>query len=120
VLDYLAIKEFPSDIAPIARGAMEVVSWWRNGELRVREREAALVGLNAMAYAAGVGADWLAPPMVGTASEEAAFAAALELEGCAKELLPNAEANCAVHAVNPLLVLQIAQLVMQLIKSLKK
>jgi len=115
-LDYLEIKDFPSELTPILKGGGEVVSWWRNGELAERKRDALLVATNAGAYAVGLGADseWFGPTPIGSTGDGTICD---ELEIKISELAPVDDGT--VNAINPLLVIQIAQLIYQLIRSLK-
>lgn len=112
-LAYLEIKDFPSEIAPILKGATEVLSWYREGKLAENERDALLVGTNALAYGIGLGADYFAHPTFGAASDEET---AERLQSAIESATPNGE---GFKAFNPLLVIQIASLIIQLIKSLK-
>lgn len=113
-LDYLEIKDFPSDVSPIVKGATQVVTWWRAGELAANERDAALVALNALAYAAGMGIDLIAHQTFNALSGEETAA---RLEEAVDEA--SSAEDGTMKAVSPLLIFQIAQLVFQLIKSLK-
>lgn len=115
-LAYLEIKDFPSDVSPIVKGATQVVTWWRAGELAANERDAALVVLNALAYAAGMGIDLIAhQTMTGNNGDPEVVATCIE--SAVAEALPVDDGT--MKAVSPLLIFQIAQLVFQLIKSLK-
>ena len=116
-LDYLEIKEFPSEIMPIVKGVTEVVSWYRNGELSARKRDALLVGTNAAAYAIGQGANLLGPILIGAAESEDGDAIASTLESTVAEASPSNDGT--VKAFNPILFVQIAGLIIQLIKTLK-
>lgn len=120
MLEYLEIKDFPSEVGPLLQGAKDVVSWWRAGQLAERQRDALLIGGNAGMYALGMGADWFTPPLIGASGGEGKSqgdAIAGEIEARVAACSPSEDGT--VKAVNPLLILQIAQLVMQLLKSLK-
>lgn len=113
-LAYLEIKDFPSDITPIIKGCGEVLAWYRSGTLAANERDALLVGTNAAAYAVGLGADYFAHQTMGSGDSDTV---ASQLESAVASAFPVDDGT--VHAVNPLLIIQIAQLVFQLIKSIK-
>jgi len=116
MLAYLEIKDFPTDVSPIVKGATQVVSWWRSGELAANSRDALLVATNAAAYGIGMGADFI-PQTMGAFPDVDSTPIAHEIESCLSSL--SAEDGVPTVAINPLLIIQIAQLVFQLIKSLK-
>lgn len=115
MLAYLEIKDFPSDITPILKGATEVLSWYRSGKLAENERDASLVVLNAVAYAGGLGADYFAHVTVAATGDGEAVASHLETAVASAQ--PSEDGS--VKAVSPFLIFQIASFVFQLIKSLK-